>query len=401
MKRILFLGGTHTQVHAIKKANDLGYYTIVTDYKKHAPGKQYAMESYDISTLDKDAVLDLSRKLQIDGIISYSVDTPAITAAYVAKKMGLPGQPLESVEILTNKDLFRKFLIENDFNCPRAIGYNYYNIDEIIENCKILKKPIMVKHADSTGSRGISIINDINDINEIRNKIKYAQKYSRSGNFVLEEYVDGIQVSGDLFLVNGNIEFFSYGKEYFYNLSIKAHSFSESFRDSNIENKMYNIAKLIISKLNIVTGVCNYEARINENNDIILIEFTPRNAGNLTPILIKYSTGLDITELLLKSALGIKFDLDIFNDKSVKGHWAYYVIRPDKAGKFKKLEIDDYLGKNIVELNMLSKLDNIYGENDIEYGAIAIMIMKFESLSELEYKINNMNKYIKIITEQN
>ena len=50
---------------------------------------------------------------------------------------------------------------------------------------------------------------------------------------------------------------------------------------------------------------------------------------------------------------------------------------------------------------MLSKLDDIYGENDIEYGAIAIMIMKFESLSELEYKINNMNKYIKIITEQN
>lgn len=396
MKKILFLGGTHTQVHAIKKSNDLGYYTIVTDYKKNAYGKQYARESYDISTIDKEAVLDLSIKLKIDGIISYSVDTPAITAAYVAEKMGLPGHHLKSVEILTNKDLFRKFLQDNDFNCPKAKGYSSYNIDEIIEDCKIFKKPIMVKPADSTGSRGISIINDIN---EIDNKIRYAQKYSRSGNFVLEEYIDGIQISGDLFVVNGNIEFFSYGKEYFYNLSIKAHSFSESFKDSNIENKMYNIAKLIISKLDIVTGVCNYEARINENNDIVLIEFTPRNAGNLTPILIKYATGLDITELLLKSALGIKFDVDIFNDKSVQGHWAYYVIRPDKAGKFKKLEIDDYLEKNIVELNMFSKLDDIYDENDIEYGTIAIMIMKFKSIDELEDKINNMNKYIKVIIE--
>ena len=123
MKKILLLGGSYFQVPSVKKTKELGYYTITCDYLPDNPGHKFADEYYNVSTTDKEAVLKLAQELKIDGIVCYASDPAAITAAYVAEKMGLAGQPYKSVEILANKDLFRKFLAENGFNTPRAQGY--------------------------------------------------------------------------------------------------------------------------------------------------------------------------------------------------------------------------------------------------------------------------------------
>ena len=64
------------------------------------------------------------QKEQVDGVLAYASDPAAPTAAYVADKLGLPGNPYQSVEILCNKDRFRKFLLENGFSAPKAHGYD-------------------------------------------------------------------------------------------------------------------------------------------------------------------------------------------------------------------------------------------------------------------------------------
>lgn len=103
------LGGSHFQVAAIKYAKEAGYYVITVDYLPGNPGHIYAHEYYNISTTDKEAVLKLAKKLKIDGIVSYASDPGATTAAFVSDKLSLPGNPYESVKILQQKDLFRKF----------------------------------------------------------------------------------------------------------------------------------------------------------------------------------------------------------------------------------------------------------------------------------------------------
>ena len=101
----------------------MGFYTVTCDYLPENPGHKFADEYYNVSTTDKEAVLSLAKKLQIDGIVAYASDPAAPTAAYVAEKMGLPGNPYESVKILTEKDLFRDFLHNHGLNCPKAHGY--------------------------------------------------------------------------------------------------------------------------------------------------------------------------------------------------------------------------------------------------------------------------------------
>ena len=107
-KKMLFLGGIMQQIPAITRAKELGYHVITADYLPENPGHKYSDEYYNVSTTDLKGVLALAQSLQIDGIVAYASDPAAPTAAYVAEKMGLPGNPYESVKICTEKDLFQK-----------------------------------------------------------------------------------------------------------------------------------------------------------------------------------------------------------------------------------------------------------------------------------------------------
>ena len=124
--------------------------------------------------------------------------------------MGLPGNPYESVKILTQKDLFRDFVAKNGFNTPKARGYSSY--DEIADEVDEFIFPIMVKPVDSSGSRGVV---KVEKRSGLKDAVEEALYYSRSKKFVVEEFIEkkGYQVSGDGFSVDGKLVFSSYGNE--------------------------------------------------------------------------------------------------------------------------------------------------------------------------------------------
>lgn len=154
-KKILLLGGSLFQIPSIKTAKKMGYHTIVCDFLPDNPGQHFADEYYQTSTTDKDAILALSRKLNIDGIVCYASDPAAPTAAYVAEKMGFPTSPYKSVELLSNKDKFREFLAAHHFHVPRAKGYAYEEFDQMMKEIEDFHFPVMVKPVDSSGSKGV------------------------------------------------------------------------------------------------------------------------------------------------------------------------------------------------------------------------------------------------------
>ena len=106
MKKILLLGGSAQQIVAIKTAQKLGYYTVLCDYLPDNPGQYEADKFYLVSTTDKDAVLEVARNEQVDGVLAYASDPAAPTAAYIAEKLGLSGAPYHSVETLCNSLLY-------------------------------------------------------------------------------------------------------------------------------------------------------------------------------------------------------------------------------------------------------------------------------------------------------
>ena len=398
-KKVLLLGGSHFQVPSVKTAKEMGYHVITCDYLPNNPGHKFADEYYNVSTTDKEAVLKLATDLKIDGIVCYASDPAAPTAAYVAQKLGLAGQPYESVEILSNKDLFRKFLTENGFNVPRARGF--ISIEDAKKDWDNFKKPVMVKPVDSSGSKGVS---KIETIDELDKAIEYALSFSRNKRFIIEEYVEkfGYQIAGDGFSVDGTLVFRCFANEHF-NLAA-GNPFvpiGESWpynMPQRVHDKLHNEIQRAFDLLGMKTGAYNFDARIDEDENVYLMEIGPRNGGNLIAQVTNYATGVDMVKYTIKAAMGE--DCSDLKMVEPSGFWSCFMVHSKKAGILTGVEFsEDFKKNNLVEFEMMyqngDKIDAFNGSN----GTLGTMILKYASMEEMLEKMDNMDNYVKVIVE--
>jgi len=399
MKKVLMLGGAPAQIPAIKKAKEMGLYVITCDYLPDNPGHAFADEYYNVSTTDKEKVLELAKKLNIDGIVCYASDPSAPTAAYVAENMGLPTSPYKSVEILSNKDLFRKFLSENNFNTPKANGYS--SVDEAIKELDTYKFPIIIKPVDSSGSKGVTKL-EKNDESKAKEQIEYALSFSRAKRVIIEEFVEkyGYQIAGDGFSVDGKFVYRAFANDHFdsrcKNPYVPVAASWPYDMPSEIHDKIHDEIQRALTLLNMKTGAYNFDIRIDKDMNVYLMEIGPRNGGNMIPQVMNYTTGIDLVEYTVKAAIGE--DCSDLKMPKQEGFWAYYALHSIKSGTFKELYIDETFKKeNLVELHLYKNL----GEEILEYvgsnTTVGIMIVKFNSMKEMIEKIENMDNWVKVI----
>lgn len=398
MKKILMLGGSPQQVIAVKKAKELGYFTVLCDYLPDNPGQHCADKYYLVSTTDKDAILDVTKKEQIDGILAYASDPAAPTAAYVAEKLGLPGNPNKSVEILCNKDEFRKFLSSNGFFTPKAKGYS--NVADASADLKagLFKLPVIVKPVDSSGSKGVG---QINENFAFEDKLEYAMSFSQKKKIIIEEYVEkyGYQIAGDGLSVNGKLVFRCFANDHFDSQCINpfvpiAASFPYNM-PPKIQIKIHNEIQRLITLLNMKTCTYNFDIRIDKNMNVYLMEIAPRSGGNYIPQIIKYATKIDLVEYSIKAAMGEKIDLPENIEES--GYYSYYAVHSRKDGILKEVIITEEAKKHIIENHITAKpgdsIKTFTGANT----TLGILLMKFDSMSQMIQMMEHSDEWIQVI----
>ena len=396
-KKVLLLGGSKQQIPSIKKAKELGLYTITCDYLPNNPGHKLADEYHNVSTTDKDAVLKLARKLNIDGIVAYASDPAAPTAAYVAEKMGLPGNPYESVKILTEKDLFRNFLQQHGLNCPKAKGYTCY--EDALRDIERFRFPVMVKPVDSSGSKGVV---KIYDKDELKAAVEEALSYSRGGRFIIEEFIKkkGYQVSGDGFSVNGKLVFTSYGNELYSGLNgtreyVALGEFWPSLLTPDMKEKVDQELQRLITALHMKTSAYNIEAIIDENDTVYILELGPRNGGSYIPQLIQYATGVDLVDYTIRAAVGE--DCSSLQMTPTVGCWSNYMILSTESGSFKDIWFDEkFKNKNLLDVYCTSRPgDPVHAYQNTTHS-LGTILFKANSIEEMEKITSNIQNYYKV-----
>lgn len=401
MKRILLLGGSHFQVPSVVTAKKLGHYVITCDYLANNPGHKFADEYYNVSTTDKEAVLRLAEKLKIDGIVCYASDPAASTAAYVSEAMGLPTSPYHSVNLLSNKDDFRSFLEQNNFHTPKAKGYAYTEIDKLIREINEFRFPVMIKPVDSSGSKGVKKIENTSNLLQA---IDEAMVYSRCKRFIVEEYVEkyGYQIAGDGFSVDGKLVFRCFANEHFDSIGINPYvPVGESWpyiMPKRVHDKIHAEIQRAITLLNMKTQAYNFDARIDQEENVYLMEIGPRNGGNLIPQVTKYATGIDMVEYTIKAALG-----ESCNDlhmKETQGYWSNYMVHSQTSGRLKEVRINaDFRRQNLVEFEMQYRTGDQVNAFSGSNGTLGTMILRFSSEDEMIEKMENMEKWVEVIVE--
>lgn len=398
MKRILMLGGSTSQICAIKKAQEMGLYVIICDYLPDNPGQYVADEFYQVSTTDKEAVLNLAKTLSLDGVVCYASDPAAPTAAYVCEKLGFTTNPYESVMILSNKDTFRRFLKEHGFCTPYTESYT--DINDMKENASKFKFPVMVKPVDCSGSKGI---NKIYSPDEYEFAFNDAMKYSRCKRIVVEEFIEknGYQVSGDGFSVNGKLVFRCFGNEFYSSNGIKEYvplgECWPSVLDESVQNKIHNELQRLITELGMKTGAYNIEVILDKDNNVYILELGARNGGSLIPQITEYATGIDMVEYTIKAALGE--DCSGISMAPAKGFWSNYMVHSKKTGKLVKVNIADELKSNYVEYQSDYKTgDDVFAFENSGH-ALGTMVFKYNSKEEMFDKISRLTELVTVEVE--
>jgi len=399
MKKILMLGGSMQQIPSILAAKNMGLYTITCDYLPDNPGHKYADEYYNVSTTDKEAVLELAKKLKIDGIVAYASDPAAPTAAYVSEKMDLPGNPYESVEILTQKDKFRDFLNANGFNTPQAAGYDDY--ETAYSDIDRFKFPVMVKPVDSSGSKGVvKIINK----DELKDAFEEAMQYSRSKRIIIEEFIQkkGYQVSGDGFSVNGKLVFTSYGNELYSGKGTREYvalgEFWPSLLSDELKNKVDSELQKLISALEMKTSAYNIEVILDKDDNVYVLELGPRNGGSYIPQLIKYATGVDMVDYTIRAAVGE--DCSKLKMEPTNGCYSNYMIYSTVSGKYKYIWFDEkFRNNNLLDVYCTYSEGDMVSAYQNTSHSLGTILFKADSLEEMMSITDNMEKYYRVIVE--
>ncbi|MEZ7733487.1 ATP-grasp domain-containing protein [Fusobacterium periodonticum] len=296
--KIAIIGANEFQNKLIIKAKEMGIETHVFAWEEGAVGKENSDFFYPISIIEKEKILEICKKIKIDGICSIASDLAMHTVNFVANELNLKGNSLECTELTTNKYKMRERLSKSNLPCPKYILVN--NIEKV--NLEDLSFPLIVKPTDRSGSRGIY---KVNNESELEPAIKSALEESFSKEILIEEYILGDEYSVESISEKGIHKVLQITKKY----TTGAPNFIERghIEPVEIDDKLYKkIEQVILKSLDILevsNGASHSEIKILEN-DIKIVEIGARMGGDfIGSDLVKISTGIDYLELVINIAL--------------------------------------------------------------------------------------------------
>jgi len=397
-KKLMLLGGSEAQLISIRKAKELGYYTVLCDFLSDNPGQYLADSFHLVSTTDKDAVLAVAREEQIDGIVAYSSDPAAPTAAYVANIMGLYGMNYNVVRHFCEKHMFREFLIENKFNVPQSIEVRVpYEVNSI--DYSNLQFPVIVKPTDSSGSKGITVLQDATGLADA---LKYAQEYSRNKTLIIEEFIvrdHPYVIEAEIFAINGKVVSWglinSIRDQRSNPLLPSAYTYPLDLTDGRKAIVRNEVSRLVAATGN-TSGAFNIEMIIDCHNRLFFLDAGPRNGGNMLPEFISMISNKDIVEATLRVAMGDTNNLDVELDGESGGYWGLGVLHTAEAGKFNGITYSSLAKKSLLRENIQKELGQEVHPFERCNDLVGLNFCHFDSKEEMEGVMCDMYRSMKV-----
>ena len=313
-KNILIVGDGTSQITAIKKIKDLGYYCIAIDGDENAKGLEHASESYVCDITDSKEIIKISRNFNVDAITSFSTDVPIKAISEACSYLNLPSISKKQASLSVNKFLQRKLLRQNKIFTPK-----FETFDSVTSAMQLVKKfnsPIVIKPVDSSGSRGVRYFDDFSEINA--NYLIKTLNLSKSNLGIIESFVEGQELAVDGFILGGDFKIISICEKtrtqppFLLDTELK---FPADLNDSSI-----NIIKKFVKKVVKATKILNSPIHmeiINSPKGPVLVEFGARGAGfNVFDTILPFVSGIDTIQLQVSMALGENLNIKKVQNKA-------------------------------------------------------------------------------------
>lgn len=382
------MGANPETVSLIKKAQEMGLYTIVTDNNPNAYAKKFADCPINIDAVDSDAIVEFAKKEKVDGILVGVAESLLQTYCEVCERLNLPCySTAEQFSIMVRKDFFKDKCRE--FGVPTIREYSIEDINQI-------KYPVIVKPVDSCSSKGITVCQNEE---EMRHAIKFALQFSKSGKYLIEEYMIGDEVISYYVMQNGNPIFVGMCDRYTYKVREDlvqlptSYIFPSKYIDSYIKYSN-DAVKRMIKGLGLENGSIFFQCFVDENSVVRTYEPGYRLNGAQEHLILSKVSGVDAKEVYINYALnGSAFDKDLEKLSNPKHKQIACKLSPlVKTGKICKLEGLDEIAKlsDVVSVNpSYVQGDTVDGE-----GTLKQIICRFFIVSENKEQLISSIKQI-------
>lgn len=398
-RSILLLGGSAQQVVAIDKARELGYRTVLCDYLPDNPGQHHADSFHLVSTTDREAVLAVAREEGVGGVLAYASDPAAATAAYISEELGLPGNPLASVEALSEKHLFRAMLEDAGLPCPASVGFaSSARANDVLPLLEGMCWPVVVKPTDSSGSKGVSVLEEPSKLDDA---IMRAASFSRNGRLIAEEYIRrGFPdvIGGDVFVVDGEVRFWGLMRclrdEKLGGL-VPVGEVMPAGLSASREASVKDVLQRLVTHAAIRFGELNVEVIVGEDGLPYILELGARAGGNMIPVQLSDASGIDLVAANVLCAMGedpgdVKLD-------GCSAFSAHYVVHSRRSGVLERLDIADEVACHVYRTVMYKHSGDPVEVFDGANKAIGILFMRFSSNKAISDALENISDKVKVV----
>ena len=261
---------------------------IAVDRDPDAPGFRLAHERAILSSDDEEGIDRLARARDVAGIVSPGADWPVGIAARVASRIGL-SHPIDprTAAVATSKARQREAFAAAGVPHARALDPSDPTF------------PCVVKAADRQGQRGLTLVHSRAEFVEA---LTTAAAASRTGAVLVEEHVDGSEVTVNAFSVDG--QFFSLTVTD--RLTAEPPAFGVALAhvwpSAHDTEGAVAVARAAVEAVGIRSGPSYTQLRLGPDGPVVM-EVAARLGGGHDAELCRAALGVDLNALAIGAAL--------------------------------------------------------------------------------------------------
>ena len=301
MKALVLCGGI-PQIALINDLKSRGITTLLADMNEKVAARNYADEFYKVSVLDVDGIRQLAIEQKVDFLITVCADQVLQVVAQVSEELGLPCYiDFATAENVSKKSYMKKIFSENGVPTSRFVVMDSFDEEKIKE----LRYPIIVKPVDAYSSRGVS---KVKNLEELKEAFKVAVGISRTKNAIVEEFVEGDEISVDVYIEDGKAHvlcltnLYKIGEDGKFVIN---RSQIPADVTPDIEEQIALAAQNIADAFGLKNSPMLIQL-ISDGKKISVVEFCARTGGGVKFMMIKKTSGFDVVKAVADLTLGIK-----------------------------------------------------------------------------------------------
>ena len=311
-KILLELGTSVGSVDIVKYAQANGAYVIVSDYSdpSRSAAKRVADKIYNVSTDDIEGLVNICRENNVNAVMSGVSEAIIQAARQIAERLDLPTYfTADQWNRFMSKDIFRK--ICQKYNVSTPATYYIGPVGEI-GDVSGYDYPVIIKPVDASSNAGISICNNSE---ELLRALHHAAEHSKRGEVIVEQYIDGEEISSTYVIHNHECKMVCMGTKYPYvnesglRALANAYVYPSPEIDGYVAKEDENVKRMFVEE-----GLDNctiFLQGMHKNGNYYIFEAGLRMEGTGSYRITNKINGQNFLEFMVDNAMGTSTNYDL------------------------------------------------------------------------------------------